>query len=261
MGHIHLGRLPRTRLWQDVVSLIDANADVASIADASARAAERSLLDASGDPVFAEAVRLLVGIPIAARQEDFGDGLRQLDLEIAGPPTLFNIMTAVGARLGQIPSYHTSARTDLGELASRALQETLSSVIGRDLPGLFGPSAEDVQLSFRKFSYSSGIAVLTRNFFGGLVGTSLSYWLDRVLAGRIGAGERFADVAKKVAFDHALHLHVHEATRIVQEFSGGWVGKQMHDRGRIDTPDARNFGHVCLKKIVEELQARRGWHA
>lgn len=257
MGHIHLGRLPRTRLWQDVVTLLDAHADVAAIAGSSAHAAEKSLLDASDDPVFVEAVQLLISIPMAARHGDFGDALRQLGLEIGSDPTLFDILGAAGTQLGRIQST-TTDRTDLGELAGRALFAAISSVIGRDLPGLFGPSAEDVRLSFRKFSYSSGIAVLTRTFFGTLVSGSLSYWLDRVLASRIGGGGRFADVTQKAEFDRALHQHTHEATRIVQEFSGGWVGKQMHDKGSIDIPAARNFGHVCLKKIVEELRARRG---
>lgn len=257
MGHIHLGRLPRTRLWTEVVSLLDASGDVADVAAASAHAAERAMLDASGDPVFTEAVRLLVSIPMAARKVDFGDGLRRLGLNIANEPTLFDILAEAGAQLGRVQSSGT-ARTDLGDLAARSLFTAVSSVIGRDLPGLFGPSAEDVRQSFRKFSYSSGIAVLTRAFFGALVGGSLSYWLDRVLASKIGGDGRFADVAQKAEFDRALQLHVNEATRIVQEFSGGWVGKHMHDKGQIDPPAARNFGHVCLKKIVEELRVRRG---
>ena len=260
MGHIHLGRLPRTKLWQDVVTLLDANADVAAIAAGSAQAAEKSLLDASADPVFVEAVRLLISIPMAARHVDFGHELRRLGLDIGSDPTLFDILGATGTQIGRIHSTETD-RTDLGELAGRALFAGISSVIGRDLPGLFGPSTEDVRLSFRKFSYSSGIAVLTRAFFGTLVGGSLSYWLDRALASRIGAERRFADVSQKTDFDRALHLHANEATRIIQEFSGGWVGKQMHDKGRIDPTAARNFGHVCLKKIVEELQARRGRNA
>ena len=260
MGHIHLGTLPRSRLWQDVVGLLEDRASVEEVAAATARAAEKSLLDASRDPVFVEAVRLLVNIPIAARQPDFGDALRRVDLEVGSAPSLMDIIAAATFRLDRTMA-GTGKQTDLADLATRALSASFVAQIGSDLPSLFGPSAEEVRLSFKKFSYTNGMAVLCRSFFGNLVGSSLSYWLDRGLSQHIGAEKRFVGIGQKADFDRALHLHTVEATRIIQEFSGGWVGKQIHDKGSIETPDARDFAHVCLRKVVEELRVRRGVHA
>lgn len=260
MGHIHLGTLPRTRLWNDVVSLLKDSASVEQVAAASAQAAEASLRGASGDPVFVEAVRLLVSIPIAARLPDFGDALRRLDLDVSNSPTLMEVVSAATARLDRIAA-GSAVNSDFCEIATRALSATYIDHIGSDLPGLFAPNSDDVQASFRKFSHSNGMAILCRGFFGNLVGSSLSYWLDRVLTQNVGDGRSFASAGEKVQFDRALRIHTVEATRIIQEFSGGWVGKKMYDKGKIDTDDARDFAHVCLKKIVAELKVRRGLHA
>ena len=260
MGHIHFGTLPRTQLWKDVVALLGDRAPVEDVAAASGHAAETTLLKASSDPVFVEAVRLLVTIPNAARQDDFGDALRKLELQVGSSPSLMDVIAAATARLDRIAAA-SSVNSDFGEIATRALSAALMDHVGSDLPGLFTPDAEDVRLGFRKYSYSNGIAALCRGFFGSLVDASLSYWLDRVLTQHVGAGKAFASIRQKSDFDQALRVHTFEATRIIQEFSGGWVGKQLHDKGTIETPDARNFGHVCLKKVVEELRVRRGAHA
>lgn len=125
MGHIHLGAIPRTKFWNEVVGLLEVGADIEEVAEASARAAERALLSASFDPVFVEAVRLLVSIPIAARSKDFGDALRQLDLEVGTGPGFLDVMLSASRHLDQL-SEKSGTRTDFTDLASRALSRALS---------------------------------------------------------------------------------------------------------------------------------------
>lgn len=256
MGHIHLGVIPRTKPWKKVVALLEAGADVEEIAAASAKAAERSLLGASTDPVFVEAVRLLISIPIAARSADFGDALRRLNLEVSSDPGFLDVLISTSNALDRMAD-KSGTRTDFTDLASRALSKALTDCVGGDLPGLFSPTAEDVRLSFQKFSRGSGMSVLCQSYFSALVGSSLSYWLDRVLATHIGDGKRFLNVGDRSGFDQAVDFHVAEATRIIREFSSGWVGKTHHGKGTIPSEDARDFGHVCLRKVVEELREKR----
>lgn len=256
MGHIHLGVLPRSKKWRDVVVLLEGDTATDSVIAASARAAERDLLDAARDPVFVEAVRLLLSIPLAARSADFGDALRAIDLRIKGEVDLFALVSSAMNRLDKVGREH-GKRSDLGELAARALARTLSDCIGGALPGLFDVTSADIQATTRKLSYSLGIAFLSRSFFGDLVGTTLTYWLDRVVAQHVGAGKRFVNVAERSAFDVDLRQYCSEATRIIQEFSGGWYGKVLHEKGVISTHDATVFGAVALKKISAELQTRR----
>jgi hypothetical protein len=217
----------------------------------------KSLLKASADATYVEAVRLLINVPLAARNADFGDALRQLDLQVQDRPSLIGIIAAVTNRLDSI-SRESPTRTDLSDLVSRALSAAFSNSVGEDLPGLFSASAEDVRLSFGKHSRNDGMSAICRSFFAALVGTSLSYWLDRTLDNHIGTSKTFSRVSERVDFDHALQAYVGETTRIVKEFSAGWVGKTARWSGRISSAEARTFGHVCLKKIVDELRAKRG---
>lgn len=52
MGHIRLGKLPSTRKWQQVVTLLADGAPVREIAAASAEAAEAALGNAADDPAL-----------------------------------------------------------------------------------------------------------------------------------------------------------------------------------------------------------------
>lgn len=256
MGHVRLGVLPKSRWWKDVVALLSGDADNEAVIAASARAAERDMLTATQGPVFVEAVRLLLAIPLAARSEDFGRSLREIGLDVGDRPSLLDLVTAVSEHLDRT-AYRSDRRSDLGELSSRALVATLSTSIGDELPGLFDARPADVQAVARKFSWSRGISEISRTYFGHLVSGTLSSWLDRTLALQIGPGKRFSDVADRGAFDVALAQHSSEATRIIKEFAGGWYGMTVHGKGGIGTHDAAVFGAVALKKIVEELRMRR----
>lgn len=256
MGHVHLGVLPTTRRWKDVVEALTTGASDEVVIAASATAAERDMLSATDSPVFVEAVRLLLSIPHAARAEDFGDALRTLDLSIGSKPELLDLTMAVDERLETV-RLSAGGTNDLGVLASRSLVTSLSEMIGDQLPGLFEATPDDVQAATRKLTWSTGISELTRSFYSRLVTQCLSYWLDRTLSQHVGREARFSDAAARSAFDVAVSSYSREATRIIQEFSGGWYGKTLHDKGGFSSRDAAVFGAVALKKIVQELRTRR----
>lgn len=255
MGHNTLGVLPRTRRWQQVVELIDGAASTPAIVSASAAAAENSLLASAGDPVFVEAVRLMLAIPLAARSSDFGDALRGQDLRIKDQPMLLDLTLAVMDRLDEVGRSATP-RSDLGELAGRALTRNLSSFVGDRLPGLFEATSADVKAAARQISSSGLVSDYCRGFFGYLLSETLSYWLDRELSAHIGTGQRFPGQQHRSDFDQELSRFVSENTRIIKEFSTGCYGKIAHQKGSFDTQDAQSFGAVALKKIVSELRRR-----
>ncbi|MCQ0972198.1 hypothetical protein MLD63_17400 [Paracoccus sp. TK19116] len=256
MGHIHLQVLPGSRKWRQVVELLGSEAADETVLAASAIAAERDLLRAANDPVFVEAVRLLLMIPFSARSDDFAQSLRDSDLAVGSSPDLFEICAGASERLDDI-ARAASRRTDFGELAGRALIGTLNDQIGAALPGLFEATDRDVQIEAQRLSRPNGIAALSRAFFGRLLSDSLSYWLDRTLAMQTGPGLRLPDAGARSAFDVALQTYTQEATRIIQEFAPGWYGKRLHEDGRIGSPQAAAFAAVAMKKITEELRRKR----
>ncbi len=154
MGHIRLGTLPKTQKWDHVVSLIAGGADVEWIAAASADAAEHGLERAAEDQGFPHAFWLLTQIPQAARQADFADQLWELGVNVSSSkPTLLEIVAAFTSAVDRHVR-ETGKRSDLGEMAELAAAETLTSLAGRELPSLFGPSARDVQQAFAKLGTS-----------------------------------------------------------------------------------------------------------
>jgi hypothetical protein len=256
MGHIRLGTLPKTRKWNQVVSLIAGGAELEGIAAATAEAAEYGLERASRDEGLAHVFWLLAQIPQAARGKNFSEQLRELGIHISGEPTLFEIVAAFTRAVdGHV--HETGKRTDLGEIAQLAGSETLASLVGRELPSLFGHTAADVRLAVAKLGTSDRFSIVARDFFSRLTSRSLGYFLSRELSKHVGPNKRFAAVGEHSDFNAALDLHCREASRIIKEFSGGWYGKTLQQEKGITQDAARRFANVAFKKLRAELRRRR----
>jgi hypothetical protein len=260
MGHIRLRSLPKTQKWNQVVSLIAGGADVDRIAAASADAAEYGLERAAQDEGLAHAFWLLTQIPQAARQSNFPERLAELGLRVPSQPTLLEIITAFTRSVDG----HVSGggkRSDLGEMAQHAASETLTSLAGRELPSLFGPTAADVRQALAKLATSNRFSIVARDFFSRLTSRSLGYFLSRELSKHVGPDKRFAKVNEHSDFNAALEMHCREASRIIKEFSGGWYGKTLYEQGQITPDEAKKFANVAFNKLRAELRKRRDANA
>ena len=74
IGHNTLGVLPRSVRWREVVASLQTGTEDREVVAASARAAETDLLRAGSDPVFIEAVRLLLEHPVRRAIRGFRAG-------------------------------------------------------------------------------------------------------------------------------------------------------------------------------------------
>ena len=167
MGHQHLGSLPGSRKWRQVVQLISGGADVQDVASATSAAAERQMADASNDPAVKHAVWLLTQIPTAARKEDFVSELRNLGLRVGDRPTLLEIASAMTQAVDRYVG-RAGGRTDLGEMAQLSAVESLNAVAGRELPDLFGASPDKTRAALSGLGTVKQFAVLARDFFSRL---------------------------------------------------------------------------------------------
>jgi len=115
----------------------------------------------------------LTQIPQAARQSDFADQLKRLGLEVSSKPT---VLETIAAFTNAVDRYVRTrgTRSDLGEMAQHAAAETLTTLAGRELPSLFGPTAGDVQQAFAKLGSSDQFSILARDFFSRLNASRLS---------------------------------------------------------------------------------------
>jgi len=256
MGHIRLGTLPQSKKWRDVVGLIDSGASVDVIAEAAAKASERDLSKASQDPRFQFVAALLVRLPLLARAPGFEDALADLGFGDNPLASVANFLSGLDAAIEQ-QSFGTGRASDAGLLAKSALLESLSVHLRDRLPSLFEPTAQEVRAALGEFATGDRFATLARDFFARLTYRSLDYYLSRELANHIGQDRRFETDAERVAFQQALAQHTFEASRIVQEFAGGWFGKTVWQRQSLNQDAINRFTDYAFKKMRSELGRRR----
>ena len=254
MGHIRLGRLPRTRPWERVIGLLAHGAPVNDVAAASAKAAEVALTEAASDPALVHAIWLLTQLPLAARSNDYSGSLERLGIKAGKDPSLLAVVTAF-QRAVDDHVRHVPGKTDLGEMAQLAAAESLSTFVARDLPGLFDVNADDVKLALGKLAAPDRFARLARDFFSRLVWRSLEYFVSREIANHVGPGRGLRSIESHVEFRQALEQHCREASLIVEAFAGGWYSKTNFNGG-ITPKKAAGFAHVAFKKLRAELSAR-----
>lgn len=254
MGHVRLGALPRTRRWQEVIHLIAAGAEPDQVAGAALTAAEKALAHAYDDTGLTEAVYLLSELPLAAKEGEFTKALRERGLDVSDNPSLAEIVGAVSdvidKRIGR-----NGHRTDLGEMAQMACVETLSQVVGERTTQLFGATTGDIQRELGKLATKAQFSKFARQFFCRLTNRLLDYFVSRTLSDHVGAAQRFTTLSQKQEFSAALERHCEEASRIVEEFSGGWFSKTNWEKEGIDRESARKFAGYAMKKLTSELQA------
>ena len=256
MGHVRLGRLPRTRKWNQVIALLSGGASAKEIAAATSSAAEKDMLRASQDPAFVHAFWLLTQIPLLARQKDFGVALRGIGLDVGDRPGLVEIIAAVSDAV-DVHARTVGGRTDVGEMAQLSAVESLTAIAGRELPGLFGPTHEEVRAAFAGLATEKQFSVLARDFFSRLTRRYLGYYLSRELSNHVGTNARFHSVAEHAEFEQALDLHCRETSRILKEYSGEWFSKTNYYEGGINAKKAGGFAYVAFKKMRGELRQRR----
>lgn len=259
MGHIRLTRLPASKPWNEVVELIAGKGTPSDVIAGSAFAAESSFQQLVDNPVFRECLNLLIAIPRAAASDDFTRSLSAAMVDVPPEPGVIDLISGSLAHLDDV-ARSDPKRNDLGELASRAYSETMTTAICDRLPGLFGAESDDVRRAAAALASPGGFRELSRAYFGGLCRAILSYWLDRTLATHVGPGKRFGTAVERTAFDKALHQFCAEATRIIDEFSAGWYAKNVFFGDAPSGPNVPGFGAIAVRKVVSELQRKHGPH-
>ena len=77
------------------------------------------------------------------------------------------------------------------------------------------------------------------------------------MANHTGTDRRFASDAERIAFERALKQHTIETSRIIEEFAGGWYGKTVWQKNRLDQQEIDRFTRYSFKKMRDELGRRR----
>ena len=255
MGHIRLGILPQSKKWRDVIALLESDAPLEDIAEAAARASEADLRRASDDPQFQFVAQLLVRLPLLARGPGFESEMASLGLKQGALDSVTGLLAGLNDAINH-SAFSLGKSSDAGELAREALLESLSVRLRDKLPSLFEPTPQEIRGALASFASGQNFAGLARDFFARLTYRSLDYYLSRELANHVGEGKRFADDAGRTAFDRALSQHAFDASRIVEEFAGGWYGKTVWREQTLSQTKINDFTRYAFKKMRTELGRR-----
>ena len=254
MGHVRLGRLPKTLHWQGVVGLLDQSPDdVAGVARATVTAAEVRLRELSRDPSLVYCFWVLVRLTAAAREPHFADATAALGFPPSDGDSALTFIARVNERVrAELREYPESG--PFSELASLALRNALSETVGQHGRSLFGSSLDDVQQAFRGHASATRFGDLAKRFFGDFLARTLRSFVDKELSNRVGPGHALADIEASRDFSDALDVYTRQSAQIIEQFAAGWYGKHNWEtRGAISREEAQGFVAVALRKLRMEL--------
>lgn len=258
MGHTRLGNLARSKEWRGVVQLIAAGADVSQVADVTLKTTEKAFayVNINEDRGFNQAAWIMVQLGVAAKKADPIGHLRDHGIDILSQTTVPGIISAISEAMDKPLDRH-GKRSDLSEIARRALIGAVTDQMRPKLENrLFDVTAEDVRGVLKEFHKQKEFGSLSRKFFAKLTNESMDYFLSQTLSSQVGKGQRFASMNEKAQFDQALTTHCYEASKIVEDYSGGWFSKHMYtEGGKISRQSVRGFASLAMKKMTDELKA------
>lgn len=260
MGHTRLGTLPKSRKWQNVVSLLlsasaaDTPENVGAVAAKTLDAATTALEKGLADPGLKYTFYVLTQIVLAARAPDWRQQLKAAGITVADDSSLFDLTAGMQSAIDDYISRHGHA-TELSEMAQQAAGDALTSLAGTGSITLFGSGNRELQTAVRGLSTRAGFSRLGQAFFGRFLYRFLNFYLSRATAAHVGS-EALPHIEDVSRFNAVLAIHCDQSARIVRDFCGGWYSKTQYYEG-IDTDNTTRFMAVALRKLRRELDRQR----
>jgi hypothetical protein len=271
MGHKRLGQLPNTGGWRRFkIALGDETVDASAAAEAALSALGNRLASLQNDPGLGHSFWLLTQIAWQAKNEDFGDRLRSLGVELSDPADLQSpirfvarVADAIQGTLDRDPK-----ATAFSHVAQLALRETLTGELRERTASMFGTSTDELRTACGSLGTSKQFGSLSARFFSKYLSRLLGYFIEREIPNHIGAGKRFKNPAEVQGF-HALVAEVctrhaetlegyfRERAEIVESFAGSYASLHNY-RDDLNLPNIkREFIPYALKKLKSELERSR----
>lgn len=255
MGHIRLGRLPKTQRWdQVVVALAADDVNARMVASTTAWAADHRLSQLRSDPSLTYCVWLLVRIASAARRPDFVEALGDIGLDVRSGDSAIGFVTKVGARAREEVERHPESGP-FGEVATLALRRALTETVGTEGGSLFGSSLEDLERAIHRHTTPARFGELASRFFGDFTARTLRFYVDKELSFHVGPEHALATIEQSATFVEDLDRFGRQSARIVEVFAADWYAKYDWERGgAIGRDDAQNFVKGAIRKLRRELK-------
>lgn len=259
MGHQRLGRLPAHRLLPEIVRfLVTGGTPTEDLVDQVTEIGRDALKLVLNDPVFIEALWLLIRIPQAASAKDFAVELRQLGVADVAPRSFTEMLVGYDNALERVQRRLHAGATDLGEMARHAGLAAFGDALRDRLPTLWTPTADDVKASISTLSGTDRFASIAHCFYTNFVERIIHYYVDRNLHHMVGIDRVARSIDDLRTFNAAIRRHCDESALIMRAFARDWLGKTHYKDGKqITREEVRRFSGHAVEKIRIELDLRK----
>lgn len=255
MGHIRLGRVPKTKRWTGVFNVLSNDGlDTIELSKAVAGAAKDKYSKIQDNTAINYCFWLLVRISSASRTDNFIEELKHLKINTedinSGLTFIQQLSTTV-----QNESIKRSSRSLFVEMAELSLKEVLSSNIVEESKSLFGTSIEDIQYACRKFSTRDRFGAIAREFFSQFMCRTINFITDKEISNYVGPDNSIQSQQQVLDFKIDLSRYCFESAKIIEEFAAGWFSKNNWESNNDITEKATlPFTSYAITKIQMELE-------
>ena len=258
MGHQRLGKLPAHRLLPEIVKfLVEGGTPTEDLVSQVTQFGRDALTLALKDPVFINALWLLLRMPQAFASSDFPASLAELGMAKLAPTSQSDVLVIYDRALEKVQRRLHASASDLGEIARQAGLSAFGAAIQEALP-LWDPEAVDVQAAVAALKGTEQFAALAHSFYARFIERVIHYYVDRNLHNMVGAGRVVRSVHDLRAFNNAIRRHCDESALIMRTFAKEWLGKNHYRDGKqISTDDIRRFSGHAVEKMRIELEIRK----
>ncbi len=254
MGHIRLGRLPKTHKWREVFKAFESdNLTAETLAQAISKSTQKEFDSLKGDRSISFCYWVLTTIVSAANTDSFTDRLESVGIKTkdvkSGLEFVKNVAHFISESLSDIG--RNNAFSNIAELS---VNETIANVIIEKSTSLFGTTIDDIQLACKSLSTQKQFGLLSRRFFSNFLKRSIQFVADKELSNYLGKSKAIETSSDILSFQKSLSLYCYQSSKIIEEFSGGWFSKEAwKTKNKIPLDSAKGFMAYALKKVNMEL--------
>lgn len=250
MGHLFLGRLPRTNKWNEVIALLETGNDVPDIAHASMEAVQSGLKNVPNDPGYQQALVSVFHFIDSLQSPDPIRSLKANGFDIPADPLILDYVGSFKRKVDRDLAFQKT-RSDISEIAQNSFTETLIKSVTAS-QSLFQVGAGEVLTTLKRQFTGRFFKTFMHEFFTGFTRRYLQSYLSRALPGYIGPNRPFESMDSHKAFNEAFDLYIRQTIRITDEFIPGWYGKTRFE-GRLTSESVTRFAHAAFRKISSEF--------
>ena len=253
MGHIRVGRLPKTKKWTQVVEAIKADEKhLSRIANATIKATGRDISNLSSEPSVYYPFFILSQIISKVDSENFVGELSELGIASQEISSTLEFINQTSEFVQKEIRKTGNPKDLISEIALKSFTEALTRVSIGETQSIFGSSIEDVRNTISKYKSPKGFAELARIYFSSFLNRYLQYYLSKETSNLISTKYGFQNIGHLNSFDESIKIYSFQSSKIIEDFAGGWFSKKKW-LGELNENEIKSFLYVAFKKLKAEL--------